>query len=95
MHVEEKHYSPKELAIKWGFSPGTIRNLFRYETEGVLRIEGLGPVVGKRPYTTYSISESAANRVYQRLTQKLLQAKLPRRNPRSVVFLSDRNRRVA
>ena len=78
----------------WGFSVGTIRNLIRNEP-GVLKLEGLGAAIGKRPYVTFSVPESVASRVYQRLSQQPLKTQLPRRNPRSVVFLRDRNGRVA
>jgi hypothetical protein len=92
--TEEKHYTPKELAALWGFSPATIRNLIRDEP-GVLRLEGMGQSHGRRSYTTYSIPESVALRVHERLAQKPLKAQLPRRDPRRVVFLRNRDRRVA
>jgi hypothetical protein len=92
--MEEKHYTPLELHEKWGYSVGTIRKLIKHEP-GVLKLQGPGAFAGKRSYTTYSIPESVANLIYQRLGQNTLQTKLPRRNPRSVVFLRDRNRRVA
>ena len=92
--MEERHFVPKELAKMWAFSAATIRKLIKNEP-GVLKLDGLGGSVGKRPYTTYSIPESVANRIYQRLGQKPLKTQLPRRNPRSVVFLRDRNRAVA
>lgn len=78
----------------WNFSPATIRNLFRNEP-GVLKLEGMGQACGKRSYTTFSIPESAAFRVRERLAQKPFKAEFPRRNPRRVVFLRDRNRGVA
>ena len=92
--AEEKYYSPHELAAVWNFSPATIRNLFRNEP-GVLKLEGMGRACGKRSYTTFSIPESVAFRVRERLAQKPFKAEFPRRNPRRVVFLRDRNRRVA
>ena len=91
---EEKHYTPKELAALWGFSPATIRNLVRDEP-GVLRLEGMGRAHGRRSYTTFSIPESVALRLHERLAQQPLKAQLPRRDPRRVVFLRDRDRRVA
>lgn len=78
----------------WHFSPATIRKLVRNEP-GVLRLEGAGATHGKRSYTTFSIPESVAFRIHERLTQEPLQAQSPRRNPRRVVFLRDRNRRVS
>ena len=92
--AEEKYYSPKELAAMWNFSPATIRTLFRNEP-GVLKLDGMGRACGKRSYTTFSIPESAALRVRERLAQKPFKAEFPRGNPRRVVFLRDRNRRVA
>src|ERR1700748_3183321 len=91
---EEKYYTPQELADIWRFSPATIRNLFRNEP-GVLRLQGAGSACGKRSYTTFSIPESVALRVRERLAQEPLKAQLPRRIPRRVVFLRNRNRRVA
>ena len=70
--AEEKYYSPKELAAMWNFSPATIRNLFRNEP-GVLKLDGMGSACGKRSYTTFSIPESVAFRVRERLAQKPVQ----------------------
>ena len=92
--AEERYYSPAELAAMWNFSAATIRKLFRNEP-GVLKLEGMGSACGKRSYTTFSIPESAALRVRERLAQEPFKAEFPRRNPRRVVFLRDRNRRVA
>lgn len=91
---EEKHYTPAELASIWHFSPATIRNLFRNEP-GVLRLEGMGTAYGKRSYTTFSIPESVALRVHERIAQQPLKTQFPRREARRVVFVRDRNRRVA
>src|ERR1044071_7230882 len=77
----KKQYFPKGVAALWGFSPATIRNLFRDEP-GVLRLEGMGQSHGKRSYTTFSIPESVALRVHERLAQKPLKAQPPRRDPR-------------
>jgi len=92
--VEERHYRPAELAAMWGFSAGTIRNLIKDEL-GVLRLQGVGESAGRRKYTTYSVPESVARRLHERLTDKPLQPALPRRHPRRVVFLRDSNRRVS
>jgi len=78
----------------WHLSPATIRKLIRNEP-GVLKLQGLGTAYGKRSYTTFSVPESVAFRVHERLTQEPLQTQLPRRNPRSVVFLRDSNGRVS
>ena len=91
---EEKHYTPSELAAMWRLSPATIRKLVRNEP-GVLKLQGDGSAHGKRSYTTFSIPESVALRVHERLAQEPLQTQLPRRDPRRVVFLRNRHRRVA
>ena len=78
----------------WRFSATTIRKLIRNEP-GVLKLQGMGTAYGKRAYTTFSIPESVALRIRERLTQEPLQTQLPRRNPRRVVLLRNRNRRVA
>ena len=91
---EEKHYTPIELAGLWHLSPATIRKLVRNEP-GVLKLQGDGSTHGKRSYTTFSIPESVALRVHERLAQQPLQTQLPRRDPRRVVLLRNRNRRVA
>lgn len=74
----------------WGFSPGTVRNLIKDEL-GVLRLQGIGESVGRRKYTTYSVPASVATRIYQRLSENTLKAVPPRRHPRRVVLLRDRN----
>lgn len=92
--VEERHYTPAELGAMWGFSAGTIRRMIQDE-QGVLRLQGMGATTGKRPYTTYSIPASVATRIYQRLREQPLKTVTASRNPRRVVFLRDRNGRVA
>ena len=92
--IEGKHYKPRDLAEKWGYSVGTVRKLIQNEP-GVLKLEGLGSIVGKRSYTTYSVPESVANRIHERLTYRPLQFAKPRRSPRRVVFLRDQDRRVS
>jgi hypothetical protein len=91
---EEKHYTPSELASMWHFSPATIRKIVRNEA-GVLKLQGMGSSYGKRSYTTFSIPESVAFRIHERLTQESFETKIPRRKQRRVVFVRDRNRRVA
>jgi hypothetical protein len=89
--MNEKHYSVKELAAKWGFSVGTIRNQFKNDPD-VLRLQGPGSFSGKRSYTTIKIPESIAVRLYQRLISPPLKVtnSVPLRNPRRIVFLGDR-----
>ena len=89
----EPHFSPAELAANWGYSAATWRRLIQDEP-GVLRLQGMG-AAGKRTYTTYSVPASVAARIYQRLRDKPLKLALPSRNPRTVVLLRDRNRRVS
>ena len=91
--MNEIHYTVKELAL-WRWSPKTIRKLFAKDPN-VLKLQGGGVLIGKRSYVTLSIPESVALRVYQRLEQQPLPTQGPRRHPRSVVFLRDRNRLVA
>jgi len=63
----ERHYSVKEVAEMWGYSPKTIIRLFQDE-KGVLKI-GSPERRFKRKRWQLSISESALIRVYQRLTK--------------------------
>jgi hypothetical protein len=88
--MEERHYTPAELAALWNFSAATIRRLVQDE-QGVLRLQGMGATAGKRQYTTYSIPASVANRLHERLSHKPLQTQLPRRAPRSIVRLRHGN----
>lgn len=91
---EEKHHRVVELAAQLGISPNTARRMFRHEP-GVIVLEGDGRFTGKRGYKTLLIPESVRQRVLQRLTQQPLKVKLAPRGPRRVVFLRDRDRRVA
>jgi AraC-like DNA-binding protein len=61
----ERHYTPNELAAKWGLSVTTIRRLFEMEP-GVLRI-GETDSASKRRYVTMRIPEHVAMRVHRRL----------------------------
>jgi len=63
--VDEKHFTPAELAEAWGVSAETIRITFR-EEPGVLRLKQ--PTKGKRPYILLRIPESVAERVHRRLS---------------------------
>jgi hypothetical protein len=62
--MNERHYTPQELANLWGVDPETIRNIFR-EEPGVVKI---GNNNKKRSYVTLRIPESVAERVHQRLS---------------------------
>ena len=64
--VDERHYSPADLAKAWSVDVETIRNLFR-EEPGVLKIGEKDPK-HKRAYITLRIPESVAVRVHKRLS---------------------------
>jgi hypothetical protein len=64
--VDEKHFTPADLAKAWGISAETIRVLFRDEP-GVLKIGDEGTKY-KRRYKTLRIPQSIAERVHRRLS---------------------------
>lgn len=64
--LEERHYSVKDLAKRWGLSADTVRPWFQDEP-GVLRITR-PETKKKRGYTSLRISESIALAVYKRHT---------------------------
>ena len=64
--VEQKHFSPAELAIAWGVSVETIRSIFRTEP-GVLKLGKTGAKY-RRGYVTLRIPENVAQRVHRRLS---------------------------
>ena len=64
--VDERHYSPADLAEAWSVDVETIRNIFR-EEPGVLKI-GEKDSRHRRPYITLRIPESVAVRVHKRLS---------------------------
>lgn len=68
MSVFEQHYSPKQLAEKWGFSARFVRDLFAREP-GIL-VADRPEELHKRRYTTLRIPESVALRVYTRMQSK-------------------------
>jgi hypothetical protein len=61
--VDEKHYSPDDLAEAWGVSAQTIRNVFKDEPD-VLRLGN--PSASKRNYVSMRIPHSVAVRVHRR-----------------------------
>jgi len=65
MAALEKHFTPQELGKLWGFSPDTIRNIFK-NTPGVLRVAG-PPRRFKREYISVRIPESVAQRRHAEL----------------------------
>jgi hypothetical protein len=65
--VDEKHYSPADLAKAWGVNVETVRNVFR-EEPGVVKIGAKVPS-HKRSYLTLRIPQSVAVRVHKRLSE--------------------------
>ena len=80
--IEEQHYSPKELAKRWGLSSRFVRDLFKNEP-GVLTIERPEERY-KRAYTTIRIPASIAARVYERHLSKQRRTTPSRRAPSPV-----------
>jgi hypothetical protein len=64
--VDEKHFSPADLAKAWGVSAETVRQIFR-EEPGVLRL-GAGGNKHARSYVSLRIPQSVAARVHARLS---------------------------
>jgi hypothetical protein len=64
----EQHYTPGQLAKRWGLSDDAVRELFRAEPDVIVidRPEKMH----KRGYRTMRIPESVAERVYARLVSK-------------------------
>jgi hypothetical protein len=77
--AQEQHYRPKELATLWGLSAKTILRLI-HDEPGIIRLR------------TYSIPDSVATRIHQRLTQQPLQPVLSFRNPGRIKLFGDRKR---
>jgi hypothetical protein len=66
--LREQHYSVKEIAKTWGYSPTAIRRLFRDEP-GVLRL-CKAERGRQRDYVTLRIPASVAEKVYRRLMHR-------------------------
>jgi len=64
--MDEKHYAPAELALLWGVSVQTVRELFKDE-DGVLKI-GSDGTRNRRAYKTLRIPYSVAERVHTKLS---------------------------
>ena len=58
------HYTPADLAESWGYSVYTIRRAFK-DDPGTLKITKPNP--RKRGYTTITIPQEVANRMYEKL----------------------------
>jgi hypothetical protein len=69
MSVTEIHFTPSQIAEKWGVSSRTVMRIFEHEI-GVLRI-GSPETRFKRKYYLLRIPESVAERVYKRITGRL------------------------
>jgi hypothetical protein len=65
----EPHFTPKQLALRWGLDQSTVRRIFRDEP-GVLRIPHLRRR-GKRDYVSLRIPASVAARVHERRSRSL------------------------
>jgi hypothetical protein len=65
--VEDKHFSPNDLAKAWGISAELVRQLFRTEP-GVLRLGEQKQQAKTRSYVTLRIPKSVAERVHKRLS---------------------------
>jgi len=62
----ERHYSVKEIAAMWSFSPDAVRKLFQHEP-GVLTLGDQEPR-HKRRYITLRIPESVVERVHRKFS---------------------------
>jgi hypothetical protein len=70
--AREQHYSPAEIAERWGLSPTKVRRMFMDEPD-VMKIGEPSQRVGrklKRSYFSLRIPESVVNRVPQRLLSR-------------------------
>jgi hypothetical protein len=69
---DEQHYTPQELASRWGLSDETVRRLV-VDEPGVIRLGKESRRVGRkltRAYVTYRIPASVAARLHQKLTRR-------------------------
>lgn len=69
---DEQHFTPQQLAEKWGVSAEWVRQRFAEES-GVVRIGEGSRRVGRRlvrTRRTMRIPESTARRVHERLTRQ-------------------------
>ncbi len=71
MTSSEQHFSVAEIAASWGLCENTVRNLFA-EEEGVIKLQSPRSLITRnstrKPYTSLSISVSARDRVYARIS---------------------------
>ena len=66
--VEERHYTPAEIAHLWHLSPDKVRRIFQDEP-GVLIFEDKSTFFRRR-YRTLRIPESVLERVTRRLSNR-------------------------
>ena len=64
----ERHYTPQELGVLWGFDQSTIRRMF-FDEPGVLKIGKSGRRDGTRDYVNLRIPASVAQRVHEARTR--------------------------
>jgi DNA-binding transcriptional regulator YhcF (GntR family) len=69
--IEEKLYSPEQIAERWSLSPDTVRRLFQDEP-GVFKLGAPLSTRGKRRYVTLRIPESVAARVRREIAEMRL-----------------------
>ena len=65
----EQHFSCKEIAEMWGFSPAKIRRMFQKEQD-VMKVGEPSRRLGRklrRTYITLSIPESVVRRVHKKM----------------------------
>lgn len=91
MSLDERHYTPKELGTKIGISPSTIIRWIEDDPD-VLRQHNPGSQ-RTRKYTTYSIPEHVAQRIYSHHLKKNARKVLPGADRRKVDFVVRHERR--
>jgi len=95
MPLDERHYTPKELADKIHVSASTvIRWINNHPDVDVLAQHNPG-TQRKREYNTYSIPEHTAQRMYSELLRKNARKLLPGADRRKVSFQVPVERRKA
>lgn len=65
--LDEQYYTAQQVGKRLAMHPDTIRELFRNETQGVLRLGNRVSSRYKRAYTTERYSATAIERIIRRL----------------------------
>jgi hypothetical protein len=91
MSLHEQHYSPKALGAKIGVSAATIIRWIKDDPD-VIRLYNPSRQ-RKRAYTTYSIPEHVAQRIYSDHLRKSARRLLPGADRRKVAFVVQTDRR--